>query len=134
MTPQNKEIARQLLEAAVFAAGGVLLPAVIGLLTSPASPTWDQIHLIIRMSLAAGLIPVAAYFKNKARVVEAHLPELGSRGDRHDDAPPPPPPVVAVAKAAVEAMKDNPEATAQAQALMTPTVVAPFARRVDGGE
>ena len=105
LDPKAKERMRQLLEAAIFGAGGVLFPALIGLLSSPGNPTWDQIHLIVRMSLAAGLIPTAAYFKNKARVIEAHLPELGSRGDRHDDEPPPPPPVVAVAKAAVQAMQ-----------------------------
>ena len=107
MNPQLKERLRQLVEAATFAAGGVLIPAVMGLLSSSANPTWDQIHLILRMSLAAGLMPVASYFKNKHRDPEAHLPELGSRGDRHNDPPPPPLEVVAVAKAAVAAMKEE---------------------------
>jgi hypothetical protein len=106
VNPHLKERLRQLVEAATFAAGGALVPGIIGLLSLP-HPTWEQISLVLRMAAAAGLVPFAAYFKTKARVIEAHLPELGSRGDRHNDPPPPPLAVVAVAQAAVAGMKNG---------------------------
>lgn len=113
LNPKTRERVIQLVESfvlavisgAALAVGDYFYDAMIaGQL--PAMTQEGVAHLAL-VAKAGAMGAAVLYWKNKRRLPEAHLPELGHRGDRHDDEPPPPPPVVAVAKAAVQAMKSD---------------------------
>jgi hypothetical protein len=105
LNPKLRERAIQVTESFVLAVFGGAASAALDYAVLHPALTSEGIAHLWEVARLGGLMAGLAYWKNRARVPEAHLPELGSKGDRHTDPPPPPLAVVAVAKAAVEAMK-----------------------------
>jgi hypothetical protein len=107
LSAKTRERLRQAAEALFYTVVAAAASAVADYFFEHPDLTSEGFHHLEGVAVKAGIVAGLMYFKTKFRLPEAHLPELGSRGDRHTDPPPPPLPVVAVAKAAVEAMKNG---------------------------